>query len=137
HPAGIGPVEPAGRRRGARAPESARLRAVASDALVRVEELLVLLEREAVRHPGDVVGDDARHGLALVGGTPGDVWRKLSRLLHVDLEERAHDAVGLLGHAGHAMMMVEPVVEEALQRLMAYAHLGRELDQPRLHATDG
>ena len=61
--------------------------------------------------------------------------RELLRLLHVDLEERAHDAVGLLRHARHAVVRVEPVVEERLQLLVARGHLGRVLDQARLHAA--
>src|SRR5262249_24654262 len=51
-----------------------------SDALVGVEELLVFLEREAIRHPGDVVGHDAGDGLALLRDTPVHMRRELARL---------------------------------------------------------
>src|SRR5438128_958643 len=39
--------------------------------LLGVEELLVLLEREAVGHAGDVVRDGARDRLALLARAPG------------------------------------------------------------------
>src|SRR5262249_61683522 len=103
----------------------------ASDALVGIEELLVLVEREAIGHARDVVGDGAGDRLALLLGALQHVRGHLAGLLHVDLEERAHDAIGLLGHPGDAVVGVELLVQDALERPLPLGHRRRELDEAR------
>src|SRR4029450_8027226 len=79
-------IAPGSKRACARSDTSSRTRARA-DPLFGGQQLLVFLQREAVGHARDVVGDHARDGFPLLAHAPRDVRRKLARLGHVHLEE--------------------------------------------------
>ena len=75
-----------------------------------IEELAVLVEREAVRHAGDVV---TRHSEDTVAGhLLLVVRRKHPRLGHVGFEEIPEDASRLLPHAHDAVVPVHALEEE-------------------------
>src|SRR5687767_55303 len=80
---------------------------------IRTAQALVLREREAVGHAGDVVRD--RAGLAVLREARAHVLREPGRLGAEGAEEIAEHALGLLRHAEDLGMMVEVPVEEVLE----------------------
>src|SRR2546428_1398459 len=87
----------------------------------RVEELAVLVEGEAVRHPRDVVADHPVRAFALDPLVV--VRRKLERLAHERLEQVAHDAPRLVAHAHDAVVAIHVPEEELLQLADAGGHV--------------
>src|SRR5712692_10283826 len=87
-----------------------------SDTLVRVEQLAVFVEREAVGHARDVVGDDAGERLA------------------VALDAREHPA-RLFRHPADAVMAIEPVAHHLLEFCHLLANAGAETHERTARAA--
>ena len=79
--------------------------------LVRLEKLLILIERIPIGHPGYVIADDAVH---IAFGLKPLVRRrrKLLGLVAIDIEEARDEARGLVRHSHDAVMVVEIIGEE-------------------------
>jgi len=90
----------------------------------------VLRQREAIRHPGDVVADGA--SFALLSETRHHVHRQLSGILPIGPEEPTQDALGPLTHLEHPRMGVEIDVEEILEiSLIRLNYLGKSDEKRR------
>ena len=76
----------------------------------------MLRQREAIRHPGDVVADGA--SFALLAKTRHHVCRKLARILPVGPEELGQGSLSLLARLHHSRVRVEIELEEILEIIL-------------------
>src|SRR5260370_41982825 len=86
----------------------------ASDTFIGIEKFAVLIQCEAVGHPGDVIGDHARERLAVDFNSAQHVARHLARLAHVSLEQALEHPARLAGRPAAPEMTVPPLAHQLL-----------------------
>src|SRR3972149_4537228 len=86
--------------------------------LIRIPQLLELIQGEPVRHARDIVADDPF--LAVVLHLQAGLGRQELRLPHVDRKEAPQDPPGLVGHPYHPVVVVEVILQEFFQFLVLY-----------------
>src|SRR5271170_7233891 len=100
-----------------------------SDTFIGVEQLAIFIECETIGHPGDVVGDDSRHRLAVALAAGEHVLGHLARVVHVGLEQAREHPARFAGHPADAVVAIEAVAPDLLEGLDLRAHRGTEADQ--------
>src|SRR5260370_9150027 len=93
-----------------------------SDTLVRVEQLAVFVEREAVGHARDVVGDDAGERLAVALDAREHMLGHLARPAHLGVEQLLEHPARLFRHPADATMTIKPVAPHLLDFSHLIAH---------------
>src|SRR3972149_6336752 len=88
--------------------------------LIRIPQLLELIQREPVGHARDIVADDPF--LAVVLHLQAGLGRQELGLSHVDRKQAPQDPPGLVGHPYHPVVAVEVILEEFFQFLVLYLH---------------
>ncbi len=96
----------------------------------------MLVQRVAVRHPGDIVGDQLGGCLGLGSCRPfAPIGRQAFRFGEENLEQLAHHPAGLAGHPIQAVMAIHVGEQELLQRLVVGAHRVRKRGDGRLQGA--
>src|SRR5581483_4389771 len=101
-------------------------RTVPSDALIGVEKLAVLVKREPVCHPGDIVGNHPRQRLAVGLDAAQDMVGQLVRIAHVSVEQGFEHPRRLAGHPAHPVVPVQALAHQLLELLDHRRHRGAE-----------
>src|SRR5580704_13964858 len=79
---------------------------VASDTFIGIEQFAILVEREAVGHPGDIIGDHARQRLAIELDSAQHMPGHLARLAHIGLEQALEHPARFAGHPANPVMAI-------------------------------
>src|SRR6266851_3061690 len=97
-----------------------------SDTLVRVEELAIFVQREAVGHTRDVVGNDAGERLAVTLDAREHMLGHLARLAHIGVEQLLEHPARLFRHSADAIMTIKPVAHHLFEFCHLIANSGAE-----------
>src|SRR5271170_7389124 len=85
-----------------------------SDTFIGIEQFAVFVKREAIGHPGDIIGDHPRERFALDLDTAKHVAGHLARLAHISLEQAFEHPARLAGHPADPVMPIEPLAHQLL-----------------------
>src|SRR3990167_145583 len=106
--------------------------------LVRIEEFLVLIKGKPVRHGSNIITDDFVFfnsivlPVSLINGIG-----KLCRTVFIDIKKVVDDPFGLIGHAHHAVMMIEFFIQQILKMIPLRLHQRAEINNRGLGIFEG